>query len=307
MNINFNKLTCLLSEAVIALKQTGLNVSLAADLEKMKPACEAAAMREDNSQPVAEVRLVDDFCGCCQRPDVEWLGQQGSLFPVGTKFYTTPPTPVYPERLPCPVRLMPGLLFGRGVPTVSMLDALKRREDYEAELESMTPEQRVENDVRLEKLKALIPLPAPSRHQLVPVEPTPEMIAAAMNCDDVQFNDDETFCVNFGNIYAAMLAAVPETSKTHAASIEVEDRGLMTAQINMSRETRMLVLAAIKHAEKTSAVEMVNELKRLCLCNPDSEKQSHIASTLSHILMHLQDPESPETDMRKHIRQDQNM
>ncbi|CVE44241.1 Uncharacterised protein [Serratia marcescens] len=36
------------------------------------------------------------------------------------------------------------------------------------------------------------------------------MIAAAMNCDDVEFNADETFCVNFGNIYAAMLAAAPE-------------------------------------------------------------------------------------------------
>lgn len=214
MNVNFNKLTCLLNEAVIALKQTGLNVSLAADLEKMKPACEAAAIREDLSQPVAEVRLVDDFCGCCQRPDVEWLGQQGSLFPVGTKFYTSPPAPVYPERLPCPVRLMPGLLFGKGVPTESMLNALNRREDYEAELESMTPEQRAENDARLEKLRALISLPAPSGLQLVPVEPTPEMIAAAMNCDDVQFNDDDTFCVNFGNIYAAMLAAAPgETPK----------------------------------------------------------------------------------------------
>lgn len=93
MNVNFNKLACLLNEAVIALKQTGLNVSLAADLEKMKPACAAAAMREDNSQPVAEVRLVDDFCGCCQHPHVEWLGQQGRLFPVGTKFYTSPPAP----------------------------------------------------------------------------------------------------------------------------------------------------------------------------------------------------------------------
>ncbi|ENY3036506.1 hypothetical protein ACFW9A_000539 [Serratia marcescens] len=209
MNDDFKKIISILGEAARALKQTGVNVSLAADMEKLTMACKAVAMREDNSQPVAEVRLVDDFCGCCQHPDVEWLGQQGSLFPVGTKFYTTPPAPVYPERLPCPVRLMPGLLFGKGVPTESMLDALNRREDYEAELESMTPEQRAENDARLEKLKALIPQPAPSGLQLVPVEPTPEMIAAAMNCDDVQFNDDDTFCVNFGNIYAAMLAAAP--------------------------------------------------------------------------------------------------
>lgn len=38
-----------------------------------------------------------------------------------------------------------------------MLDALKRREEYEAELEAMTPEQRAENDARLDRLKALIP------------------------------------------------------------------------------------------------------------------------------------------------------
>ncbi|EGC2059511.1 hypothetical protein H8855_004919 [Salmonella enterica] len=45
---------------------------------------------------------------------------------------------------------------------------------------------------------------------MVPVEPTDEMIAAAMNCEDVLFNSDESFCVQFGNIYEAMLAAAPK-------------------------------------------------------------------------------------------------
>lgn len=45
---------------------------------------------------------------------------------------------------------------------------------------------------------------------MVPVEPTDEMIAAAMNCEDVLFNSDELFCVQFGNIYEAMLAAAPQ-------------------------------------------------------------------------------------------------
>ena len=79
-----------------------------------------------------------------------------------TPIYTAPPAPAYPERLPCPVHLLPGLKFGKGVPTRSMLDALVRRAEYEAELDAMTPEQKAENDERLEKLKALIPLPAPS-------------------------------------------------------------------------------------------------------------------------------------------------
>ncbi|MDX7542803.1 hypothetical protein [Serratia marcescens] len=50
----------------------------------------------------------------------------------------------------------------------------------------------------------------PDGFKLVPTVPTPEMIAAAMNCDDVTFINLEDFCVNFGNIYAAMLAAAPE-------------------------------------------------------------------------------------------------
>ncbi|EAV2866101.1 hypothetical protein EZ472_17305 [Salmonella enterica] len=50
----------------------------------------------------------------------------------------------------------------------------------------------------------------PEGYTLVPVEPTDEMIAAAMNCEDVVFNSDESFCVQFGNIYEAMLAAAPQ-------------------------------------------------------------------------------------------------
>lgn len=49
----------------------------------------------------------------------------------------------------------------------------------------------------------------PEGHVMVPKEPTDDMIAAAMNCEDVLFNSDESFCVQFGNIYEAMLAAAP--------------------------------------------------------------------------------------------------
>ncbi|EPK1614751.1 DUF551 domain-containing protein [Klebsiella pneumoniae] len=50
---------------------------------------------------------------------------------------------------------------------------------------------------------------APPGYVMVPKEPTDEMIAAAMNCEDVLFNSDDSFCVQFGNIYEAMLAAAP--------------------------------------------------------------------------------------------------
>ncbi|ENY4508744.1 DUF551 domain-containing protein [Salmonella enterica] len=60
-------------------------------------------------------------------------------------------------------------------------------------------------------LYAAPPAPVvPDGYALVPVEPTDEMIAAAMNCEDVLFNSDESFCVQFGNIYEAMLAAAPK-------------------------------------------------------------------------------------------------
>ncbi|HBM3175471.1 TPA: hypothetical protein LVM02_003325 [Klebsiella michiganensis] len=53
----------------------------------------------------------------------------------------------------------------------------------------------------------------PDGYVMVPKEPTADMIAAAMNCEDVLFNSDDSFCVQFGNIYEAMLAAAPQEVK----------------------------------------------------------------------------------------------
>ncbi|HHT0011498.1 TPA: DUF551 domain-containing protein [Raoultella ornithinolytica] len=59
----------------------------------------------------------------------------------------------------------------------------------------------------------------PDGYVMVPKEPTDEMIAAAMNCDDVLFNSDESFCVQFGNIYEAMLAAGPQLPGSDPATV----------------------------------------------------------------------------------------
>ncbi len=91
----------------------------------------------------------------------------------GTELFTAPPAPAYPERLPCLVHLLPGLKFGKGVPTRSMLDALVRRAEYESEREAMTPEQKAEDDARIEAFKVLLPRPAAPA---VPPEATPENI-----------------------------------------------------------------------------------------------------------------------------------
>lgn len=74
----------------------------------------------------------------------------------------------------------------------------------------------VQEYVKLERLQEALAGNAsiiPDGYALVPVEPTDEMIAAAMNCEDVLFNSDESFCVQFGNIYEAMLAAAPQEVK----------------------------------------------------------------------------------------------
>lgn len=80
--------------------------------------------------------------------------------PLGTKFYTAPPAPVsvpdFPEILPCPVILEPGLRFGKGVPTKAMLGALQRRAEHYAELEAMTPEQRAKHDAGMKEFAAML-------------------------------------------------------------------------------------------------------------------------------------------------------
>lgn len=68
-----------------------------------------------------------------------------------------------PATLPCPVHLEPGLKFGKGVRTQCVLDALRRRADYYAELEAMTPEQRAEHDAGIAEFKAMLGS-APATH-----------------------------------------------------------------------------------------------------------------------------------------------
>ena len=74
--------------------------------------------------------------------------------------YAAQPEPVsvpdYHDVLPCPVMLEPGLRFGKGVPTRTMLGALQRRAEYYAELEAMTPEQRAEHDAGMNEFAAML-------------------------------------------------------------------------------------------------------------------------------------------------------
>ena len=122
--------------------------------------------------------------------------------------YAAPPAPVsvpdYPEVLPCPVMLEPGLRFGKGVNTRTMLGALQRRAEYHAELEAMTPEQRAEHDAGMKEFAAMLqdadgnsPV-IPDGWVLVPEEPTHEMLEAG----DEQFGTYD--------VYRRMIAASPQ-------------------------------------------------------------------------------------------------
>ncbi|PVB80437.1 hypothetical protein CUR65_12345 [Salmonella enterica subsp. enterica serovar Legon] len=64
--------------------------------------------------------------------------------------------PGYPETLPCPVFLEPGLKFDKGVRTQLVLYALRCRADYYAELGGMTAEQRADHDAGIAEFKAML-------------------------------------------------------------------------------------------------------------------------------------------------------
>ncbi|MGS4818954.1 hypothetical protein ACN4GA_07890 [Raoultella terrigena] len=67
----------------------------------------------------------------------------------------------YPDRLPCSVLLEPGLRFGKGIKTSTMLAALARRAVHESDMAALSSEERAEFQARIEGLKALIAQPAP--------------------------------------------------------------------------------------------------------------------------------------------------
>ncbi|ECC1660274.1 DUF550 domain-containing protein [Salmonella enterica subsp. salamae] len=75
---------------------------------------------------------------------------------------------VVPEKLPCSVELKPGLIIGKGCKTETLLTALRRRAEYYAELEAMTPEERAKHGTSIEAFKAMLPQPAPVDKEFIP-------------------------------------------------------------------------------------------------------------------------------------------
>ncbi|HFQ2063885.1 TPA: hypothetical protein ACHP0M_005096 [Citrobacter freundii] len=122
-------------------------------------------------------------------------------------------TTSYPEKLPCPVFLEPGLRFSKGVTTSLMLDALQRRAEYHAELDVMTPEQRAEHDAGIAEFKAMLgqPIITDNFDLITDKQPEPVMVAECEICGKG--------CTNAGHPMKAV-AVEPPLSVSERAELQ---------------------------------------------------------------------------------------
>ncbi|EBT1694374.1 hypothetical protein CIH92_03520 [Salmonella enterica] len=153
---------------------------------------------------------------------IQWAEQHNSHYVAAAlcelqerrKADSAEPVPIVPETLPCSVELKPGLIIGKGCKTETLLTALKRRADYYAELEALTPEQRAEHDAGIaefiESFGNSGQLNSPVITEgwvMVPKEPTRQMMAQG------HFAMKGTDRGKFRRIYQAMITAAPALNK----------------------------------------------------------------------------------------------
>ncbi|CAM4243611.1 hypothetical protein SB00001_03840 [Klebsiella variicola] len=127
----------------------------------------------------------------------------------------------YPDRLPCSVLLEPGLRFGKGIKTTTMLSALARRAVYESDLAALSPEEMVEFQTGIEDFKLLIAQPVPVVPQDV-LEALQKVARIRLDLNDFDgdrrgiadcLGDAEEALIEVVNRRAAMLAAAPQEVK----------------------------------------------------------------------------------------------
>lgn len=135
--------------------------------------------------------------------------------------------PEYPETLPCPVLLEPGLRFGKGIKTSTMLSALARRAVHESDMAALSPEERVEFQARIEDFKALIAQPVPVVPQDV-LEALQKVARIRLDLNDFDgdrrgiadcLGDAEEALIEVVNRRAAMLKAQPQNAPQNIPEI----------------------------------------------------------------------------------------
>ncbi|HDU5759505.1 TPA: hypothetical protein RFV68_001561 [Klebsiella variicola] len=183
--------------------------------------------RKADSEPVAEVvSIYGDPEAFGEREIRPLVGIQ--QMPCGTKLYRhAQPAQEYPEVLPCPVLLEPGMRFGKGVKIRLVLEAIQRRAEHCAELEAMTPDERAEYDANIEAFKAMLPQPAPlvpDGYVMVPKEATEKMLIAGLEEANplgglIDWDASRGDCntrEQVQEIFKAMLAAAPQEVKSES-------------------------------------------------------------------------------------------
>jgi hypothetical protein len=101
------------------------------------------------------VRYLNKFSGTCVT--LEQQPNAADDEAVYAPLFTTPYAPVYPEKLPCAVHLLPGLKLGTGVATQTLLEALARREKYNTDIGAMTVDERAKHFAATNAVKAMQP------------------------------------------------------------------------------------------------------------------------------------------------------
>ncbi len=123
------------------------------------------ALASLNAKPIGAFHILDQQVGATTDyiKDGEWPISNGVI-----EVYAAPPAPVVPKTLPCSVELKPGLIIGKGCKTETLLTALRRRAEYYAKLEAMTPEERAKHGASIEAFKTMLPQPAPVDKEFIP-------------------------------------------------------------------------------------------------------------------------------------------
>ncbi|HHT7407860.1 TPA: DUF551 domain-containing protein [Klebsiella pneumoniae] len=122
------------------------------------------------------------------------------------------PAPEHPEVLPCSVLLEPGLRFGKGIKTSTMLAALARRAVYESDMAALSPEERAEFQAGIEGFKALIAQPVPVVPEEKPIPNTLSMYAVDAVAAIAEVK-------GWNACRAAMLAAAPQLPGSDPATV----------------------------------------------------------------------------------------
>ncbi|MGX6596724.1 hypothetical protein ACWM6M_11890 [Klebsiella quasivariicola] len=183
----------------------GSNVMLPAEEAEELARIALAAM---DSEPVAIIDQANlDYLRSGADADV-WPPEREEMGDV-LLYRHAQPASEYPEVLPCPVLLEPGLRFGKGIKTSTMLAALARRAVYESDMAALSPEERAEFQAGIEDFKALIAQPAPVV-SVVPVK-IPGSVYQVIYQECGGFVDcDANAQTIWDACRAAMLAAAPQ-------------------------------------------------------------------------------------------------